>query len=92
MCLTRLAFWCLPNPRFTRCLGGFGPKLVPSLAGGFLGLQLPKQGHVPQWNGVPNEWLATSVRLGSDALSLAPSALVNDRIWPVAREDDIRVP
>jgi hypothetical protein len=31
MLLTRLAFWYLPNPRFTRYLGGFGPKLVPSL-------------------------------------------------------------
>ena len=30
MWLTRLAFWYLPNPRFTRCLGGFGPNLDPS--------------------------------------------------------------
>jgi hypothetical protein len=29
MLLTRLAFWYLPNPRFTRCLGGFGPNLDP---------------------------------------------------------------
>ena len=36
MWLTRLAFWYLPNPPFTRCLGGFGPKLDPSLRGGFL--------------------------------------------------------
>ena len=35
MLLTRLAFWYLPDPRFTRCLGGFGPKLDPSLGGGF---------------------------------------------------------
>lgn len=35
MWLTRLAFWYLPDPRFTRCLGGFGPKLDPSLGGGF---------------------------------------------------------
>ena len=24
--LTRLVFWYLPDPRFTRCLGGYGPK------------------------------------------------------------------
>jgi hypothetical protein len=30
MLLTRLAFWCLPDPPFTRCLGGFGRKLDPS--------------------------------------------------------------
>ena len=30
MWLTRPAFWCLPDPRFTRCLGGFGPTLDPS--------------------------------------------------------------
>jgi hypothetical protein len=29
MWLTRLAFWYLPDPRFARCLGGFGPKLDP---------------------------------------------------------------
>ena len=33
MWLTRLAFWYLPNRRFSRCLGGFGPKLdsIPKL-------------------------------------------------------------
>ena len=42
MLLTRLAFWYLPDPRFTRCLGGFGPKLDPSFGGGlFLGLVAP---------------------------------------------------
>jgi len=30
MWLTRLAFWYLPDPPFTGCLGGFGPKLDPS--------------------------------------------------------------
>ncbi len=30
MWLTRLAFWYLPNLRFTRCLGGCGPRLDPS--------------------------------------------------------------
>jgi len=30
MWLTRLAFWYLRNPRFTLCLGGFGPRLDPS--------------------------------------------------------------
>ena len=34
MLLTRLAFWYLPDPRFTRCLGGFGPKLDLSFGGG----------------------------------------------------------
>jgi hypothetical protein len=33
MWLTRPAFWYLPNPRFTQCLDGFGPKLDPSLGG-----------------------------------------------------------
>jgi hypothetical protein len=40
MWLTRLTFWYLPDPRFTRYLGGFGPTLDPSLDGGlFLGLE-----------------------------------------------------
>ena len=30
MLLTRPAFWYLPDPRFARCWGGFGPKLDPS--------------------------------------------------------------
>lgn len=31
MLLTRPAFWYLPDPRSTRCLGCFGPRLDPSL-------------------------------------------------------------
>ena len=45
MLLTRLAFWCLPNPRSTRCLGGFGPKLVPSSNRGLLSSGPPQ--HTP---------------------------------------------
>jgi hypothetical protein len=30
MWLTRPVFWCLPDRRFARCLGGFGPNLDPS--------------------------------------------------------------
>ena len=33
MWLTRPAFWCLPKPRFTLCLGGCGPKLDLSFRG-----------------------------------------------------------
>jgi hypothetical protein len=31
MWLTRPAFWYLPNPRFARCLGGFGPKFLAAV-------------------------------------------------------------
>jgi hypothetical protein len=42
MLLTRLAFWYLPNPCFTRCLGCFGPILDPSFGRRFfLGLERP---------------------------------------------------
>ena len=41
MWLTRLAFWYLSNPRFTRCLGGFGPKLDPSSSAPAMGLVVP---------------------------------------------------
>ena len=44
MWLTSLAFWCLRDPRFTPCLGGFGPELVPSLGGGFSEVSHPCQG------------------------------------------------
>lgn len=33
MLLTHLAFWSLPDPRFARCVGGFGPTLDPSFGG-----------------------------------------------------------
>jgi hypothetical protein len=36
MLLTRPAFWYLPDLRFSRCLGRFGPKTDPSFDGGFL--------------------------------------------------------
>ena len=41
MWLTRLAFWYLPDPRFTACLGGFGPKLDPSRGPSAATLQIP---------------------------------------------------